>query len=38
VSPEQLREVARKYLRDVRWGIVGPEALDKSVFEAPEAK
>ena len=37
VTPEQVREAARKLLKDVRWGFVGPEPVDEKLLsgEAP---
>jgi zinc protease len=33
VTPEQVRDAARKLFTDVRWGIVGPESLDEKLLE-----
>jgi zinc protease len=33
ITPEQVREVAKKYLNDVRWGVVGPEPVEDKVLE-----
>jgi zinc protease len=32
VTPEQVRDAARKYLKDLHWGIVGPEPLDEKLL------
>lgn len=37
VTPEQVRDAARKWLKDVRWGLVGPDSVDEKLLAGESA-
>ena len=37
VTPEDVQRVAREYLKDLTWAVLGPEALPEELILGPEA-